>query len=67
MTVVLEKKMQETDPLTGFLAYVDTYAADLFEVQQFQTQPASDSYVVECRLSALKQLADHLRKLHPQP
>lgn len=63
MTVVLEKKMQETDPITGFLDYIDAYPSDLFETQQFQTEPASRWTVVECRLSTLKQLADYIRNL----
>lgn len=61
MTVVLEKKMAETDTISGFLEYIDSFDPELFSIQQFQSQPGSDSYTVEVRLSTLKKIADQIR------
>jgi hypothetical protein len=63
MTVILEKNIRETDAITGFLDYIDSYDPELFVTHPFSTEPGANSYIVEVRLSTLKLIADRLRQL----
>lgn len=66
MTVVLEKNIDKTDAITGFLNYIDSYDQELFVTQPLSTEPGANSYIVEVRLSTLKLIADRLRQLQTE-